>query len=133
MKQKLKERLEESSMDQVLDILDVLCSKYKTMENEIEFLLNPRKINHSQGYYNKYVKISIDTNSWSKFPNKGVAGLNECLNKLRLFQSINNIPESHKMALAILGIIERCKRNNNSQNVEELKLIKIEANKVFNY
>ncbi|MGL4758027.1 MAG: hypothetical protein ACRCXZ_01715 [Patescibacteria group bacterium] len=130
MKPKLKSKLEESPQDQILDILDVLCSKYKNMEKEIEFLLNPKKFNQTQSYYNRYVKNSIDTNSWSKFPNKGVVGLDDCLTKMRLFISINNVSEAQKMALAIINVIDRTMKNYNSQNIEELKRIKLEALKL---
>lgn len=123
MKPKLKELLLESSSDQLLDVIEALCGKDKSLENEIEFLLNPKKIKHPQSYYNKFVKKSIDTNSWSKFPNKGITGLKICLEKIKLFESFGNIDESKKMKIAIKGILERCKRKYNSQNVMELKQI----------
>jgi len=124
MKTKLKNILEEADSYQLLEILTILCEKYSYLDGEIEFILNPRNTKNPQSYYNKLVKKSIDTNSWSKFPNKGVKGLNESLEKLNLLQNFGNSQEASKLARSILDIIARCKKNYNTQNVEDLLLIK---------
>lgn len=123
MKNKLKEKLVEASLDQLLDIIDSLCAKNKTLEGEIEFILSPKKINQPQSYYNRYVKQSIDTNSWSKFPNKGVLGLNKCLDRLRTFEIVGNRLEAQKVAKAIFIITSKCKSKYNVQNAERLSEI----------
>jgi hypothetical protein len=121
MKPKLKELLEESSMELLLEILETLCLKDPKLEPEIEFILNPKKFKYPQSYYNKYAKNAIDTNSWTKFPNKGVAGLERCFSKVQFFESIGNFEEAAKLAKAIIDIIKRCKKKYNNQNVDELK------------
>jgi hypothetical protein len=123
MKQKLKETLFESSNDLLLEIIETLCNRDKNLENEIEFLLNPKKIKNPESHYNKFVKKAIDTNSWSKFPNKGVTGLWVCLEKIKILKNAQNFEEAKKLGISILAVIDRCKRNYNSQNVEELNQI----------
>jgi hypothetical protein len=120
MKSKLYEKLAELSAEHLVDIINGLCEKNKALENEIEFLLNPKKIKYPQSYYNRFVKKMIDTNSWSKFPNKGVKGLIECMNKVKQFDKSQNFPEAIKLSLSIQNIILRCKKNYNSHNVVEL-------------
>ena len=121
MKPKLKELLEESSQELLLEILETLCLKDSKLEPEIEFILNPKKFRYPQSYYNKYAKNAIDTNSWSKFPNKGVAGLELCFKKVVFFESIGNLEEAGKLAYAMIELMKRCRRNYNNQNVDELK------------
>jgi hypothetical protein len=123
MKAKLKDKLAEASEDQLIDILDSLCSKYKFLEAEIEFVLSPKKIKETQSYYNRFVKQAIDTNSWSKFPNKGIDGLNKCLDRLRVFENVGNRLEAKKIAEAILIIINKCKSKYNNHNIEDLARI----------
>ena len=120
MKAKLKEKLSEIPNDFLLEILDTLCEKNTHLEKEIEFILSPSKIKYAQSYYNRLVKTAIDTNSWSHFPNKGVIGLRNCVHKMQLFQNAGNDIEARKLALAITGIIERCRRRYNNQNQDEL-------------
>lgn len=124
MKPKMKTFLEEADKDQLLEILTSLCDKYKYLSEEIEFLLHPKNIKNPQSYYNKLVKKAIDTNSWSKFPNKGVKGLEEMLAKLEFLEKIGNRLEAEKLAKPILEVVARCRRNYNSQNQEELTSIK---------
>ena len=121
MKSKIKTVLEEADKDQLLEILMTLCEKYNYLDGDIEFILSPRNLKNPQSYYNKLVKKAIDTNSWSKFPNKGVKGLEQMVIKLEFLDKIGNEPEAEKLAKAIFGIIERCKRNYNSQNTEGMK------------
>lgn len=123
MKQKLKERLSEMPNDFLLEILESLCERDKTLENEIEFILSPAKIKRHQSYYNRFVKAAIDTNSWSHFPNKGVTGLLKCLEKMKLLNNAKNYTEAEKMGISILGIISRCQKKYNNQNKEELDKI----------
>ncbi|MEI6728420.1 MAG: hypothetical protein WCK98_02140 [bacterium] len=125
MKPKIKTLLEEADQDQLLEIIMALCDKYKQLPEEIEFILSPKNIKNPQSYYNKLVKKAIDTNSWSKFPNKGVKGLQEMVTKLDFLEKIGNIFEAQKLAKAILDIISRCKRKYNSQNEDLLLEIKI--------
>jgi hypothetical protein len=125
MKSKIKLILEEADKDQLLEIIQSLCDKHKTLADDIEFLLTPKNIKNPQSYYNKLVKKAIDTNSWSKFPNKGVVGLQRMVEKLEFFQKINNQPEAEKLAKSILDIISRTKKKYNNQNVEELNIIKV--------
>lgn len=120
MKPKIKLLLEGADSSQLLEIIDILSEKYKQLPEEIEFILSPRNIKNPQSYYNKLVKKAIDTNSWSKFPNKGVKGLEEMLVKLELFQKMGNVLEANKLGLAIQGILDRCKKKYNTQNVDEL-------------
>jgi hypothetical protein len=131
MKPKIKTLLEESDQDQLLEIIMVLCEKYKQLPEEIEFILSPKNVKNPQSYYNKLVKKAIDTNSWSKFPNKGIKGLEDMLNKLQFLEKIGNIFEAQKLAKAILDIIARCKRKYNSQNEEQLLNIKIKLQKYW--
>jgi hypothetical protein len=130
MKEKLKLRLLDASQDQLLEIIEVLSSRDKTLENEIEFILYPKLATNTQGYYNRFVKTNIDTNSWSVFPNKGVVGLHKCFDRMKLLSSLGNICEARKLSLAILAVTERCKRNYNRQNIKELKEI---SSQVKNY
>jgi hypothetical protein len=130
MKPKIRTILEEADKDQLFEIIMSLTEKYKTLAEDIEFILDPKKIKNPQSYYNKLVKKSIDTNSWSKFPNKGVKGLEEMVVKLEFFEKIGNFQEAQKLATAILSVIERCRKNYNNQNTDELKVIK---NKLQNY
>jgi len=132
MKSKIKFLLEEADKDQLLEIIQSLCDKHKTLADDIEFLLTPKNIKNPQSYYNKLVKKAIDTNSWSKFPNKGVAGLQRMLEKLEFFQKINNQPEAEKLAKSILDIISRTKKKYNNQNVEELNEIKVKLQSYWN-
>lgn len=132
MKPKIRTILEESDKDQLFEIIMSLTEKYKTLAEDIEFILEPKKIKNPQSYYNKLVKKTIDTNSWSKFPNKGVKGLEEMMVKLEFFEKIGNFQESQKLATAILSVIERCRKNYNNQNTEELKAIKIKLNNYNN-
>ena len=124
MKPKIRTILEDADKDLLFEIIMSLTEKYKTLSEDIEFILEPKKIKNPQSYYNKLVKKTIDTNSWSKFPNKGVKGLDEMIVKLEFFEKIGNFQEAQKLALAILGVIERCRKNYNNQNVEELKSLK---------
>ena len=130
MKPKIKTLLEEADQDQLLEIIMLLCEKYKQLPEEIEFILSPKNIKNPQSYYNKLVKKSIDTNSWSKFPNKGIKGLQEMLVKLLFLEKIGNIFEAQKLAKSILDVVARCKRKYNSQNEENLLDIK---NKLIRY
>ncbi len=125
MKPKLQTFLEEADKDQLLEIIASLCEKHKTLEDDINFLLNPKNIKNPQSYYNKLVKKAIDTNSWSKFPNKGVVGLLNMVEKLEFFQKIGNIAEAEKLAKSVLDIIARTRRNYNRQNNEELDRIEL--------
>ena len=120
MKAKLKEKLSEIPNDFLLEILDNLCEKNQHLEKEIEFILNPTKIKYAQSYYNRLVKTAIDTNSWSHFPNKGIIGLRTCVSKMQLLQSVGNDQEARKLALAITGVIDRCNRNYNYNNQDQL-------------
>ena len=121
MKTKLANTLIDASSDQLLDILTMLCEKYKYLEDEIEFIISPKTYFKTQGYYNKLAKKVIDTNSWSNFPNKGIVGLNQLLEKAELMYKLNNSQECIKIAIAIEMIILRCKRNHNQNNLDELK------------
>ncbi|MBC7471818.1 MAG: hypothetical protein H7196_00930 [candidate division SR1 bacterium] len=123
LKSKTKQILIDAERDQLLDILLALCEKYPNLGEEIEFLLYPKTIKNPQSYYNKLVKRTIDTNSWSHFPNKGVKGLLEMVDKIIFFEKINNDLEGIKLAKAVLDIIARTKRNYNNQNAEELEEI----------
>ena len=131
MKPKIKTLLEEADQDQLLEIIMALCEKYKQLPEEIEFILSPKNIKNPQSYYNKLVKKAIDTNSWSKFPNKGVKGLQEMVTKLDFLEKIGNIFEAQKLAKAILDIITRCKRKYNSQNEDSLLEIKIKLQRYW--
>jgi len=131
MKPKIRAILEDSDKDQLFDIIMSLDEKYKTLGEDIEFILEPKKIKNPQSYYNKLVKKTIDTNSWSKFPNKGVKGIEIMVNKLEFFEKIGNFQESQKLATAILAVIDRCRKNYNNQNVEELKNIKNKLQKYW--
>ncbi len=124
MKPKIRAILEEADNSLLFEIIMNLCEKHKTLSEDIEFILNPKNIKNPQSYYNKLVKKAIDTNSWSHFPNKGVKGLQEMMLKLEFFQKIGNFQEAQKLAEAILGVIQRCRKNYNNQNVEELETIK---------
>jgi hypothetical protein len=124
LKSKTKQILVEAERDQLVDILLSLCEKYPNLGEDIEFLLYPKAIKNPQSYYNKLVKRAIDTNSWSHFPNKGVRGLEEMVDKINFFEKIHNYPEATKLAKAVLDIIARAKRNYNNQNQEELENIK---------
>lgn len=121
MKPKLKIILEESSTDLLLEIIETLCLADSKLEGEIEFMLNPRNCSNSQAYYNKYVKYSIDTNSWSYFPNKGVTGLQTCISKLLILERANNFVEAAKLGKSIVDVIKKCKKKKNWHNVEELE------------
>jgi hypothetical protein len=123
MKRTLFALLEEAGPEQVLDILMSLCEKYPYLAEDIEFIMQPKLIKNSQAYYNKLAKKAIDTNSWSKFPNKGVKGLEKMVEKIRFLETVGNHLEAAKLAKAVLDIIARCKRNYNSQNQEELAAI----------
>lgn len=125
MKSKVKELLEEADSSQLIEIITLLSEKYKQLPEEIEFILNPKKLKNPQSYYNKLVKKAIDTNSWSKFPNKGVTGLEQMLEKFNLLNKVGNFDEANKLKIAILGILQRCKKKYNTQNIEELEKIKI--------
>ena len=131
MKPKIKTLLEESDQDQLLEIIMALCEKYKQLPEEIEFILSPKKVKNPQSYYNKLVKKAIDTNSWSKFPNKGVKGLEEMAVKLEFLEKIGNTLEAQKLAKSILDIISRCKRKYNSQNEDSLLEIKIKLQRYW--
>lgn len=124
MKAKLQESLMEAGKEQLFDIIYALCEKDPKLEGEIDYVLNPKKLNYTQPYYNRLVKAAIDTNSWSIFPNKGVLGLRKCLEKALFLDSIGNRPESIKIAYAISEVIKRCKRNYNRQNTQELDEIR---------
>jgi len=128
MKPKIRAILEEADKDQLFEIIMSLSEKYKTLGEDIEFILDPKKIKNPQSYYNKLVKKTIDTNSWSKFPNKGVKGLEEMVDKFEFFIKIGNNLEAQKLCNAILAVIERCRKNYNSQNAEELLSIKNRLN-----
>lgn len=128
MKPKLKEKLSEIPRDYLLEVIEALCEKNKQLENEIEFILSPSKVKYSQSYYNRLVKTMIDTNSWSHFPNKGVAGLRACYQKMQIFRNANNYTEALKIATAINEIIDRCRRKYNDQNQEELNEIWYKVN-----
>jgi hypothetical protein len=130
MKSKIRAILEDADKDQLFEIIMSLDEKYKTLSEDIEFILEPKKIKNPQSYYNKLVKKAIDTNSWSKFPNKGVKGLEIMVEKLEFFEKIGNTIEAEKLATAVLGVLERCRKKYNSHNVEELKQI---GNKLLNY
>ena len=131
MKPKIRAILEEVDKDQLFEIIMSLDEKYKTLGEDIEFILNPKKIKNPQSYYNKLVKKAIDTNSWSKFPNKGVKGLEIMIDKLEFFEKIGNYLEAQKLAIAILGVIERCRKKYNNQNVEELRIIRNKLQKYW--
>lgn len=131
MKPKIKTILEESEREQLLDVLNALVDKYNYLNEELEFILIPKNIKNPQSYYNKLVKKAIDTNSWSKFPNKGIKGLELMLGKLEFLEKMGNYAECQKLAIAILEVIARCKRNYNNQNVEELKKIRIKLQKYW--
>lgn len=123
--------LSEADSGQLLDIIMTLCDKHKTLAEEIEFLIKPKSIKKPQSYYNKLVKKAIDTNSWSKFPNKGVKGLEQMLSKMNFFVEIGNPDEAVKLARAISDIVMRCRKKYNSQNQAELEQIAFQAGKVF--
>lgn len=125
MKPKIKTLLEEIDSYQLLEILTSLTEKYSFLEGDIEFLLAPKNIKNPQSYYNKLVKKAIDTNSWSKFPNKGVVGLEKMISRLELLEKVGNSQEAIKLATAILAIIQRTKKKYNNQNVEELKALSL--------
>jgi hypothetical protein len=131
MKSKLKERLSETSTEQLLDILEALCDKNPSLEGEIDFLLNPKKILYPQSYYNRIVKKEIDTNSWSHFPNKGIKGLQICLAKAKLLVEVGNTQEAKKMAIAMEIIFKKCKQKYTVQNKEELKNLHYQVIKLF--
>jgi len=131
MKSKIKYLLEEADSSQLLEILDILCQKYKQLPEEIEFILSPKNIKNPQSFYNKLVKKAIDTNSWSRFPNKGVKGLQEMITKLELFQKIGNHLEAKKLGIAIAGILDRCQKKYNTQNVSELFDIRIQLEQIL--
>jgi hypothetical protein len=129
LKSKTKALLLEVERDQILDILFALCEKYPNLGEEIEFLLYPKSIKNPQSYYNKLVKRAIDTNSWSHFPNKGVKGLGEMVEKVIFMEKIGNDPEAIKLAKAILDVINRTKKKYNNQNQDELENIKYSLRK----
>ena len=131
MKPKIRAILEEVDKDQLFEIIMSLDEKYKTLGEDIEFILEPKKIKNPQSYYNKLVKKAIDTNSWSKFPNKGVKGLEIMVDKLQFFEKIGNYLEAQKLAIAVLGVIERCRKKYNNQNVEELMIIRNKLQKYW--
>jgi hypothetical protein len=131
VKPKLKTILEEADKDQLFEILVLLCEKYKYLSEDIEFILSPREIKNPQSYYNKLVKKAIDTNSWSKFPNKGVKGLQEMIDKVFFLEKIGNIFEAQKLAKSILETISRTKKNYNSQNVEDIQALKIKLHRYW--
>jgi hypothetical protein len=131
MKPKLKIILEESSTDLLLEIIETLCLKDSKLESEIEFMLNPRNCSNPQSYYNKYVKYSIDTNSWSYFPNKGVAGLQTCISKLLILERAGNKSEADKLGKSIIDIIKKCKKKGNWHNVQELEELRISISRYW--
>ena len=131
MKPKIRAILEEVDKDQLFEIIMSLDEKYKTLGEDVEFILSPKKIKNPQSYYNKLVKKAIDTNSWSKFPNKGVKGLEIMVDKLQFFEKIGNYLEAQKLAIAVLGVIERCRKKYNNQNVEELMIIRNKLQKYW--
>ena len=124
MKPSTKNLLEDIDSSFLLEIIENLCDKYGFLEGDINFLIAPKKVKFAQAYYNKLVKLAIDTNSYSKFPNKGARGLNEMLTKAKFLESIGNLQEAKKLGKAIYEVIARCERNYNSNNEDELDSIK---------
>ena len=127
MKPSLKSTLYDADRDQILDILLALSNKFPNLDQEIEFMLDPRAIKYPQSYYNKLVKRTIDTNSWSHFPAKGVRGLEEMLIKADKLSKIGNHTESEKLKQAIADVVTRTKRHYNQQHKDELNQILIKA------
>ena len=124
MKPATEKLLENVDQAYLMEILDNLCQKYKFLEGDIAFLVAPKKVKFAQSYYNRLVKLAIDTNSYSKFPLKGVRGLNEMLIQAKHLNTVGNSLEARKLAKAVYEIVARCERNYNTNNEEDLDTIK---------